>query len=121
MPDQQPQVRRLLPSILIPPLLIKPQVFSYRNAYMFKHMLIPSRPCSKTKPRNKPKTPSHPAHPDHPKVCTLHAYYSCSYNKLMPSQHGEWLKSAPKKLGNAAIFGAGATAGADAVKSVIGQ
>jgi len=45
--------------------------------------------------------PNHPAHPDHPK-------------------HGEWAKSLPKKFGNAAVFGAGATAGADAVKGAMG-
>jgi len=48
------------------------------------------------------KNADHPAHPDHPK-------------------HGEFLKSIPKRLGGAAIFGAGATAGADAVKSALGQ
>ncbi|KAK4941403.1 hypothetical protein LTR10_018672 [Elasticomyces elasticus] len=42
--------------------------------------------------------PSHEAHPDHPK----------------------FLKSIPKRLGGAAIFGAGATAGADAVNGAIG-
>ncbi|KAK5113161.1 hypothetical protein LTR85_010979 [Meristemomyces frigidus] len=48
------------------------------------------------------ENPDHPAHKDHPK-------------------HGEWLKNVPKQLGGAAIFGAGATAGSDAVKSLIGQ
>ncbi|KAL6244130.1 hypothetical protein RBB50_009000 [Rhinocladiella similis] len=48
------------------------------------------------------KNPEHPAHPEHP-------------------HHGEFLKSIPKRLGGAAIFGAGATAGADAVKGVLGQ
>nr|POE52144.1 hypothetical protein CFP56_52525 [Quercus suber] len=38
--------------------------------------------------------PEHPAHKDHPK-------------------HGEFLKSIPSRLGGAAIFGAGATAGSD--------
>ncbi|KAF6228260.1 hypothetical protein HO133_007990 [Letharia lupina] len=46
------------------------------------------------------KDPSHPAHPQHPK-------------------HGEWLKNAGKKFGNAAIFGAGATAGSDAIQGAI--
>jgi len=46
--------------------------------------------------------PEHPAHKDHPK-------------------HGEFLKSVPKRFGGAAIFGAGATAGADAVKGALGQ
>ena len=36
-------------------------------------------------------------------------------------QHGEWVKNFGKKFGNAAIFGAGATAGADAVKGALGQ
>ncbi|RMX76794.1 hypothetical protein D0869_10402 [Hortaea werneckii] len=44
--------------------------------------------------------PDHPAHKDHPK-------------------HHEFLKSIPQRLGGAAIFGAGATAGADLVSSVI--
>ncbi|KAF2490111.1 hypothetical protein BU16DRAFT_567205 [Lophium mytilinum] len=46
--------------------------------------------------------PNHPAHPEHPK-------------------HGEFLKSLPKKLGGAAVFGAGATMGGDAVKAALGQ
>jgi hypothetical protein len=37
------------------------------------------------------------------------------------SKHGEFLKSIPKRLGGAAIFGAGATAGADAVNSALGH
>ncbi|KAI7480750.1 hypothetical protein KC351_g6784 [Hortaea werneckii] len=44
--------------------------------------------------------PNHPAHKDHPK-------------------HHEFLKSIPQRLGRAAIFGAGATAGADLVNSII--
>ncbi|RMZ10160.1 hypothetical protein D0860_03950 [Hortaea werneckii] len=44
--------------------------------------------------------PNHPAHKDHPK-------------------HHEFLKSIPQRLGGAAIFGAGATAGADLVNSII--
>ncbi|KIV83132.1 hypothetical protein PV11_05185 [Exophiala sideris] len=45
--------------------------------------------------------PNNEAHPDHPK-------------------HGQFLKSIPKRLGGAAIFGAGATAGADAVNGALG-
>lgn len=48
------------------------------------------------------KDPNHPAHPEHP-------------------HHGEWLKNVGKKFGNAAIFGAGATAGSDAIKGALGQ
>ncbi|KAK4976510.1 protein that induces appearance of [PIN+] prion when overproduced [Elasticomyces elasticus] len=43
--------------------------------------------------------PNHPANPHHPK-------------------HGEWAKKLGSKLGNAAIFGAGATAGSDLVNSI---
>jgi len=38
----------------------------------------------------------------------------------MALQHGEWLKSVPKKFGNAAIFGAGASAGAQAEQGALG-
>ncbi|KAM0795984.1 hypothetical protein BDR22DRAFT_976518 [Usnea florida] len=44
--------------------------------------------------------PNHPANPQHPK-------------------HGAWAKKLGEKLGNAAIFGAGATAGSDLVNSII--
>ncbi|CAF9941320.1 hypothetical protein IMSHALPRED_002523 [Imshaugia aleurites] len=44
--------------------------------------------------------PGHPANPQHPK-------------------HGAWAKKLGEKLGNAAIFGAGATAGSDLVNSII--
>lgn len=40
---------------------------------------------------------------------------------LTSYKHGEFLKSIPKRLGGAAIFGAGATAGADAVNSALGH
>lgn len=40
---------------------------------------------------------------------------------LTQAQHGEWLKNAGKKFGNAAIFGAGATAGRDAIQGAINQ
>lgn len=43
--------------------------------------------------------PNHPANPQHPK-------------------HGAWAKKLGEKLGNAAIFGAGATAGSDLVNSI---
>lgn len=43
--------------------------------------------------------PSHPAHPNHPK-------------------HAQWASKLGSKLGNAAIFGAGATAGSDLVNSI---
>ncbi|KAL6719014.1 protein that induces appearance of [PIN+] prion when overproduced [Lecanora helva] len=43
--------------------------------------------------------PNHPANPNHPK-------------------HGQWAAKLGSKLGNAAIFGAGATAGADLVNSI---
>ncbi|KAK4496846.1 hypothetical protein PRZ48_011295 [Zasmidium cellare] len=46
--------------------------------------------------------PEHPAHKDHPK-------------------HGQFLKSIPERLGGAAIFGAGATAGSDLVNGLIGK
>lgn len=35
------------------------------------------------------------------------------------TQHGAWAKKLGEKLGNAAIFGAGATAGGDLVNSII--
>ncbi|QIW95701.1 hypothetical protein AMS68_001219 [Peltaster fructicola] len=44
--------------------------------------------------------PEHPAHKDHPK-------------------HHDFLKSIPSRLGGAAIFGAGATAGGDLVNGLI--
>ncbi len=67
--------------------------------------------------------PKHPAHKDHPEVSRetnmrIHALLQSSDPLL---QHGQFLKSIPKRLGGAAIFGAGATAGADAVNSVIGN
>lgn len=43
--------------------------------------------------------PSHPAHPKHP-------------------HHSQWASKLGSKLGNAVVFGAGATAGADLVNSV---
>ncbi|KAL2050056.1 hypothetical protein ABVK25_009664 [Lepraria finkii] len=44
--------------------------------------------------------PNHPANPNHPK-------------------HGQWASKLGAKLGNAAIFGAGATMGSDLVNSII--
>ena len=60
--------------------------------------------------------PDHPAHKDHPEVgiptqMTIIADLS---------QHGKFLKSVPKRLGGAAIFGAGASAGSAAFHSVAG-
>lgn len=46
------------------------------------------------------QNPQHPANPSHPK-------------------HGEWVGKIGAKLGNAAIFGAGATMGSDLVNSII--
>ncbi|KAG7010160.1 hypothetical protein G7Y79_00001g004320 [Physcia stellaris] len=43
--------------------------------------------------------PNHPAHPKHP-------------------NHGQWAKNLGSRLGNAVVFGAGATAGGDLVNSV---
>ncbi|KAI4151857.1 MAG: hypothetical protein LQ340_003255 [Diploschistes diacapsis] len=43
--------------------------------------------------------PNHPAHPDNPK-------------------HHEWVKNFAQKFGNAALWGAGATAGSDVFNSV---
>lgn len=37
---------------------------------------------------------------------------------MIDLQHHEWVKKFGSKLGNAAIFGAGATAGSDLVNSV---
>ena len=64
--------------------------------------------------------PNHPAHPDHPKV---RCRYCISFIRIMLIllQHGEHVKNFAKKFGNAAVFGAGATAGADAIKGALGQ
>jgi len=45
------------------------------------------------------KNPQHPAHPDNPK-------------------HHEFIKGLFQKFGNAAVFGAGATAGSDLINSL---
>lgn len=45
------------------------------------------------------QNPEHPAHPDHPK-------------------HHEWAAKLGRKLGNAAVFGSGATVGSDLVHGV---
>ncbi len=37
------------------------------------------------------------------------------------AQHGEHVKNLGKKLGNAVVFGAGATAGSDAVNAALGK
>lgn len=70
--------------------------------------------------------PNHPANPAHPKVCLPLSFLIRMVNLqkaflITPiTQHGEHVKNFAKKFGNAAIFGAGATAGADAVKGAIG-
>ncbi|KAI5365057.1 hypothetical protein Slin15195_G045950 [Septoria linicola] len=51
--------------------------------------------------RNK-DNPEHPAHKDHPK-------------------HHEFLKKLASKFGNAAVFGAGATAGSDMINGLLGR
>ena len=68
------------------------------------------------------KDPNHPAHPHHPHVSSpLYLGIVKTKEHANHDKHGEWLKNAGKKFGNAAIFGAGATAGADAVKGALGQ
>lgn len=67
----------------------------------------------------RPADPNHPAHPEHPKV--IRSYISSTDAGLTKEQHGEWIKNAGKKFGNAAIFGAGATAGRDAIQGAINQ
>lgn len=67
----------------------------------------------------RPADPNHPAHPEHPKV--IRSYVSSTDAGLTKEQHGEWIKNAGKKFGNAAIFGAGATAGRDAIQGAINQ
>lgn len=64
--------------------------------------------------------PNHPANPQHPKVSNtkLTAVENSNANRVL-SQHGAWAKKLGEKLGNAAIFGAGATAGSDLVNSII--
>ena len=67
------------------------------------------------------KDPNHPAHPHHPHVSSPLDLDNVERRHVDHDKHGEWLKNAGKKFGNAAIFGAGATAGADAVKGALGQ
>ena len=65
--------------------------------------------------------PNHPAHPEHPKVAPMSFSLLPATKHANTVQHGEWIKNAGKKFGNAAIFGAGATAGRDAIQGAINQ
>lgn len=67
------------------------------------------------------KDPNHPAHPEHPHVSPYFDLMNCGRKHTDRDKHGEWLKNVGKKFGNAAIFGAGATAGSDAIKGALGQ
>jgi len=74
------------------------------------------------------ENPDHPAHPDNPEVRTLPLpkagpiRIANTVNSLQ--QHGKFMKGVggvANKLGGAAIFGAGATAGSDAVNGLLGK
>lgn len=103
----------------------KPKRLSKRlrtpKVHTYLHPPLSPRYSSLTRPSD----PNHPAHPEHPKVrhrpiptCLPHQKNNCANTE---TQHGEWLKNAGKKFGNAAIFGAGATAGRDAIQGAINQ
>ena len=44
--------------------------------------------------------------------------FNINYKRTKKHQHNEWAKKLGGKLGNAFVFGAGATAGGDLVNSI---
>ncbi|KAL8695063.1 MAG: hypothetical protein Q9218_000431 [Villophora microphyllina] len=62
--------------------------------------------------------PSHPANPNHPKVSSSRCLV-LNIKLIVIMKHGEWARKLGAKFGNAAVFGAGATAGSDLVNSVL--
>ena len=69
------------------------------------------------------QNPEHPAHPQHPQVGPVSAIKAdvlktvCGPG-LTCLQHGQWAKKLGGRLGNAAVFGAGASMGADLVHGI---
>ncbi|WPH02940.1 Hypothetical protein R9X50_00581000 [Acrodontium crateriforme] len=93
----------LFPTSLFPPTSIAKQlhpILSNQTPIMPDQELSPEDKKILEEAHKNKENPEHPAHKDHPK-------------------HHEFLKSIPKKLGGAAIFGAGATAGSDLVNSIV--
>lgn len=83
---------------------------------------LPIPPCYNS--INRPsQTPTTLPIPSTPRYITTTIHPPIHFHRRYPDtmQHGEWLKNAGKKFGNAAIFGAGATAGRDAIQGAINQ